>query len=139
MPNQTIAGFPAKPRRPLGLQMLNAEGIAPETRHIVRIHKLGEHHRRIHLPKGGDEALHVRNEIARRRHLQRSAFIHKPVLHIDDQQRRPFRHKPVRLINHLQLRLHNRIVIGHGKSLRTGGPGGREKSVFFWYHAGNAD
>ena len=61
MPNQTITGFTTKPRGALSLQMFNAKRITPETRHIVRIHKLGEHHWRIHLPKGGNEALHVRN------------------------------------------------------------------------------
>ena len=63
MTDQTVTGFTTESRRALSLQMLNTEGVAPETRHIVRIHKLGEHHRRFCRSEVGAEGLHTGNKI----------------------------------------------------------------------------
>ena len=125
--NEAIARLAAEPGRALIFQMLDPERITPQAWHVIGVDKLRKNHGRFRRPKGINEAFHIRDEIPRRRHLQRGPFIYKPVLHINNQQSRTIGYKSVGIVNHPKFRLHNGIVIWHGDSLRVAFSGGSKK------------
>ena len=119
VPDQAITRFATKTGRALAGQMFDPKRITAQTRHVLGINELGENHRRFCCAEGVNESRKIGNDVARGSDFQRSAFVDKSVLHINDEQRGFERDKTMGVIDDLQFGFENGVVGTHGRTVKS--------------------